>query len=142
MGNPKRGQDVQIRVLKDGALVGLWNAQSATFNMDDTKERENRLGTARKPNRQRIHGHSGTITFESERPDLEDLVDELIAASVATDHENFKVEIIRRDYFPGTKETRAWRYPGTIFSVDQNAGGQDDPVEDTLNWQSEPRKKL
>lgn len=134
-----RGQDVQVRAIEDGELVQLWNAQSIEVNTDDTKERENRLGTHRRPNRQIIQGHSGTIEFEKDTPALDDLIDASIEAQ-RDDREPLKLEILVTTYYPRTQERRTYVYPGAVFSGSTSVGGQEEAVTQSLEWQSEPRK--
>ena len=138
-----RGSDVQVRVFNSstGELIRTWTPNSVSFGTDDNKERQTRLGTRRKPVRQTIDGHSGTMTFELEGNALFDLEDQLIAGYMNAE-ELLRIDIIRRIYNPTEGGSRIYKYPGAAFSLSEDIPEQDSPVSVTLNWMSEPRERI
>lgn len=136
-----RGSDTQVRVFNErtGELVRTWTPNSATFGTDDNKERQKRLGTRRKPIRQTIDGHSGTIVFELEGFELFDLEDQLIERYLGAE-EQLRLEIVRRIFNPSLGASRIYRYPGVAFSLNEDIPEQDQAVTVTLTWMSEPRE--
>jgi len=129
-----------VKLIVDGELKGLWHANSLDVNEDDNKERVNRLGTPKKPNEKTTDGFSGTIEFDADGPELDEITDAQIEARRS--RKNFKFQILERTYYPKRGTTKAYVYPGAIFSTDKSIGGQDEAVTSTMNWQSEVRREL
>ena len=123
----------------DGSIVKVWAAQSFDESTDANIERQQRLGTRKKPLRQTINGHSGTATFEVDGFDIHDMQDAMIEAYEAGEPE-VKFEFYRRIYVPKIRASRNYRYPGVVFSTSESSPGQDDPTTVTINWQSETRE--
>lgn len=136
-----RGSDVQVRITRadTGQLVRTWSPNSATFNTDANIERQKRLGTRRKPVRMTVDGHSGTMTFEVEGPELVELEQAMIDDYLAGEPE-FKIEIIRRMYYPGRRTASVYKYPGACFSMNEDVSEQDSANTVTFNWTSEHRE--
>lgn len=138
-----RGQDVQVRIFKQstGELVRTINAQSLDVNEDATVERQKRLGTRDKPVRKFTDGFSGTITFEEEGPEIDQLVDEGNAAYMDGEPD-FKIEIFVATYYPNTRTRVSYIYPGAMFTMSSSASDQDSAITKTLNWTSQMRRLI
>lgn len=137
-----RGSDTQLRFFdaKTGKILQIWSAQDFTTAPQDTKETQNRLGTRRKPKRQIFSGHTGSITFEAEGPELDELLDIAMQSYLDGEVEQ-KFEIIDRSYYPGRGST-VYRYPGVVMSLSKNVTGQDAVTTYTFDWESEIRVKV
>lgn len=136
-----RGEDIKVRIWQDGEPTEIWSANSATFDDDESKERENRLGTRRRPSRQTLHGHSGNIVLEVEGPALDDLKDAQIEGYL-NGEEIERIDIVRTIRYPAGRGTRVYVYPNAVFSFSDNVSDQDSPVEVTVDWQSDLRERV
>lgn len=136
----QRGQDHQVRIFRDGRLYKCWNAISASYNLQDEKSTKKVLGTNRKPKRQTIDGHTGTIVFEVEGPELANLEYDLILAKAES--RDYRIDILETNYYPATGQTDAWVLPGAVFSMSREVGGQDELVKVTLTFESEVKRRV
>jgi len=135
-----RGSDVQIRLIVNGELETVWNANSFEVNEDENKERIERLGTSKKPNEKTVDGFSGTLEFDADGPELDDLLD--AAHQARRDRQDYKFNILDRTYYPKSGESRTYVYPNCVFSLSKSASGQKEAVTQSLEWQSEMRRKV
>lgn len=68
------GKDIKVTVTKDGQPVAVFNAKSADFNDDADIVKKKFLGEKRPRVSRSENGHSGSITYEVEDGELEDLL--------------------------------------------------------------------
>lgn len=129
-----RGRDVSIRLMKDGALQWVWNPDSASFSVDETLERDERLGEKESRNTKTIDGSSGSVTFKDEDGTLTDL--QLAEAEAYLDGAQIvKYSILRTVYYPKNGQSKTLLYPDVVFNWSDDAGGKNDPLTTTIDWQ-------
>lgn len=137
-----RGSDKQFRFFgPDGGIVRTLNPTSCNINLDGNVERQKRLGTRQKPGRVTYDGHSGSATFEVEGPEMQDLLDNAIAA-YRDGAPEYKIELFEVEYYPATRTRRTYRYPGVVFTMNTDNPEQDSPSTVTLNFTTELRETV
>lgn len=141
MGAYARGRDVQIRLMKDGALIGIWNPDSATFSTDETLERDDRLGEIESRNTKTKEGSSGTLSFKNEDSTLMDIQTAENEAYL-DGAEVVRYNLLRTVYFPKTGTSKTLVYPECVFNWSEDAGGKNDPLTTSIDWQGKLPREL
>lgn len=139
MGDATRGQDVNLDIFRTGQPVLILQPKSFTRNLDSTEERQQRLGSRLEHPRQKIHGWSGSATFEEEDVVLDDLLDLLVTRyqdGIATE----RIDIVETIYHEQSGQTRTYVYPDCVFKINHSASGKNDELEKTLDWMSATRQ--
>lgn len=141
MADYARGRDVSIAsVLRATAtspatLLPLGSPVSATFNMDVTNERDERLGEYESDTTQTVQGESGSLVFRRDSHVLED-IKRIIREATRNRSKTPKFDITRAIYVPETGTTRVINYPNCVFEMQQNIAGKNDAIEETVNFMS------
>lgn len=141
MADYARGRDVQIALVsaaapgQAAAIVPIGSPMSASFNMDVTNERDNRLGEYEADTTQVLEGESGQLMFRRDSHVLEDIKRRIRAANTSRG-KTPKFEVVRALYVPETGTTRTLVYPNCVFEMQQNVSGKNDGVEETINFMS------
>lgn len=141
MADYARGRDVSIAAIQKqtattpATLIPLGSPVSATFNMDVTNERDERLGEYDSDTTQVVTGESGSMVFRRDSHVLED-VKRIIREAHKNRQKTPKFEITRAIYVPETGTTRVITYPNCVFEMQQNIAGKNDAIEETVNFLS------
>lgn len=138
MSDYARGRDVSIEMIatdETGSEIVLpvGNPTSATFQMDVTNERDNRLGEYEADTTQVYEGESGQLTFRKDSHVLEE-IKTLIRNATRLRLPTPKFQIVRTIAVPEVGTSRTIRYPNVVMSFSTNASGKNDAVEESIDW--------
>lgn len=135
-----RGHQGTIKVFKAGALADIVNITSAEVNQDSTFSRSFYVGKQLPEGDQSIEGWSGTMDLEVKGPEVDDLIDAIIANNLAGVGVEEITVIMQENYPDGT--VRAYVYFDLQMKMSKRQPGLTEKVTKRLEWQASGRLPL
>lgn len=117
------GKNVKVTVTKEGQPFAIINAKSAELNDDGEIVKKKFLGEKRPRVSRSENGHSGSITFEVEDGDLEDLLSAQIALADNNKDTNIFGLQVQEEYPDGS--VKAYAYRSACLKLSRSVNGDD-----------------
>lgn len=135
-----RGHQGRIKVFKGGALADIVDITSAEVNQDSTFSRSFYVGKLLGEGDQTIEGWSGTMDLEVKGPEVDDLIDAMVAENLAGVGVEEITVIMEERYPDGT--LRAYVYFDMQVKMSKRQPALTEKVTKRLEWQASGRLPL
>lgn len=142
MGESSRGSDYSLIFWgEDGQPILTIQPNQMSFELDDSRERQERCGTKKKPPRQEINGWRINAEFEREDFVFDDMVD-AIQNSFFQGQKIARIDALQNIYIPEIGATRTYSYNNCKFGFRDEVGGQSERARIRIEGEAEEREEL
>lgn len=135
-----RGHQGSVKVFKAGVPTGLVTITSAEVNQDSSFSRSNYVGNSVPEGDQDNQGWSGNMDLEVKGPEVDDMIDAMIANNLAGIGVEEITVIMAENYPDGT--SRSYVYFDMQFKMSKKQPNQTEKMTKRLEFQASGRLPL